>query len=161
MLSFASFSLAYRALNVAPLSRTLPTLVFLPTSMQPSVSLAVLPMWISTPSKHGTLISLGRYPWQKLYCAFLENLGDFTPRVTRYRPMGIAVMPARFFALFALSGRDCFKPLSVSSIVSQNRTPSTNNRPMVYVSRLAILTSSSSITHRFCLPRYLYRHAES
>ena len=48
------------ALTVSVEWVTWPTTVLRPTRMHPSVSRAVLPMWISTPSKAGTLSSRGR-----------------------------------------------------------------------------------------------------
>lgn len=46
---------------------SLPTWVFSPTRMQPSVSAAVFPGWILTPEKYGTSSSKGNR---------LQNLGD-------------------------------------------------------------------------------------
>lgn len=92
---------------------TIPLMVFRPTRMQPSESLAVFPLCMRTPEKYGTSNSSG---------SFFLNLADCVI-TTLYVPNGIAVSPGIFFP----SSR------TVSSHVSQKYVPSMYRRPMVYV----------------------------
>jgi len=63
----ASSIIGYSLLTVSLEFKTLPISLFYPTMIQPSVSSAVLPEWINTPSNELTFNNLGVY---------LPNLGE-------------------------------------------------------------------------------------
>lgn len=113
---------------------SLPTTVFSPTRMQPSVSAAVFPGWMRTPEKYGTSSSKG---------SLLQNLGDMV-YATLYVPAGMAVFPGTFPSL-GMSR-------TASSSVLQKNMPSMYIRPMVYADFLYFRCTFISMSQ---FPSYL------
>ena len=111
-----------RCSNVARLLSTLPRSRFSPTKMQPSVSSAVLPLWISTPAYPFTLTRRGRTRPKR---------GERVCMSMRYVPVGIAVAPFTLRTAISSSDISPDKPRSVSSSVSQKYFPLISIRPMV------------------------------
>lgn len=93
------------------LCNTAPLDLFNPSNKHPSVSLAVLPLWIRTPVNPGTFNISG---------STVLNRGDMV-FFTLYDPAGIAVLPGIFTPF-----------LTVSSNVSQKYAPSIYKCPIVY-----------------------------
>lgn len=104
---------------------TVPLMVFRPTSMHPSESLAVFPLCMRMPEKYGTFNSSG---------SLFLNLLDLVI-TTLYVPYGIAVSPGTLWPF----------GLTVSSHVSQKYMPSMYRRPMVYVGCNAMRSNVSFI----------------
>lgn len=114
-------SLSISLFSVLAELSTLPTALFSPTRMQPSVSSWVFPRWMRMPSNPFTPMRIG---------SILPKRGETVSSI-RYLPVGIAVVPLRFSACICEVGIVLESPRSVSSSVSQKYSPLMNNLPMV------------------------------